>query len=902
MSSTTQSILSPTSLPLPSHTFSSRQTPQHPTIHKQTLKPPPPITTTTTTTTNPKSRHESKPTSSWIDKLRSQTRSGLFQEAIWTYIEMTTSGTPPDNFAFPAVLKSISALRDLNFGKQIHASVIKLGYHSSSVTVANTLLHMYGKCGDIGDVLQVFDRIPQRDQVSWNSMISALCKFEEWESTLESFLLMQSEHVEPSSFTLVSVALACSHLNRHDGLLLGKQVHGYSLRKGDEKTFTNNALMAMYAKLGRVDYSKSVFEQFENRDMVSWNTIISSLTQNDRFVEALILFRLMVLEGIKPDGVTFASVLPACSHLELLGIGKEIHAYTLRNDDIIANSFVGSALVDMYCNCGQVKSGRQVFDGVSEQRIGLWNAMIAGYAQKGFDEEALRLFIEMEVVAGLNSNPTTMASVLPAWVRCDSFSKKEGIHGYVVKRGFEKDRYVQNALMDMYSRVGKLDISMKIFKSMEVRDLVSWNTMITGYVISGRHNDALLLIHEMQRVREAKDGSNDDHEEKEKVVYRPNTITLMTILPSCAALAALAKGKEIHAYAIRNALASDVAVGSALVDMYAKCGCLSLSRRVFNEMPKTNIITWNVLIMAYGMHGQGEEALELFKKMLTKGDVKGEVVKPNEVTFIAIFAACSHSRMVSQGLDLFNRMKADYGIEPTPDHYACIVDLLGRAGQLDEAYELITSMPSGSDRSGAWSSLLGSCRIHKNVKLGEIAAENLFHLEPNVASHYVLLSNIYSSAGLWEKAKEVRKTMKETGIKKEPGCSWIEFNDEVHKFTAGDLSHPQSEQLHEFFERLSERMKKEGYVPDTSCVLHNIDEEEKEYLLCGHSEKLAIAFGILNTPPGTTIRVAKNLRVCNDCHVATKFISKIVKRDIIVRDVKRFHHFREGSCSCGDYW
>ncbi|KAI3919190.1 hypothetical protein MKX01_018829 [Papaver californicum] len=242
---------------------------------------------------------------------------------------------------------------------------------------------MYGKCGEIGDVYQVFDRIPHRDQVSWNSMISSLCKFEEWESTLEAFRVMQLQNADPSSFTLVSVALACSYLNKHDGLRLGKQIHGYSLRTWDEKTFTNNALITMYAKLGRVDYSKSLFEQFENRDMVSWNTVISSLTQNDRFEEALVLLRLMVSEGVKPDVVTFASVLPACSHLEKLEIGKEIHAYTLRNDDIIANSFVGSALVDMYCNCGQVKSGRRVFDGITERRIGLWNAMIAGYAQKG---------------------------------------------------------------------------------------------------------------------------------------------------------------------------------------------------------------------------------------------------------------------------------------------------------------------------------------------------------------------------------------------------------------------------------------------------------------------------------------------------------------------------------------
>lgn len=230
------------------------------------------------------------------------------------------------------------------------------------------------------------------------------------------------------------------------------------------------------------------------------------------------------------------------------------------------------------------------------------------------------------------------------------------------------------------------------------------------------------------------------------------------------------------------------------------------------------------------------------------------------------------------------------------------MDLLGWAGNLEGVYETIKTMPSEFDKAGAWSSLLGACRLHQNVEIGEIAANHLLQLEPDVSSHYVLLSNIYSSSGLWEKAMDVQRRMKELGVRKEPGCSWIEFEDEVHKFLAGDLSHPQSEQLHEYLETLSERMKKEGYVPDTSCVLHNVDEDEKETLLCGHSEKLAMAFGLLNTRPGTTIRIAKNLRVCNDCHLAAKYISKMLDREIILRDVRRFHHFKNGSCSCGDYW
>lgn len=825
--------------------------------------------------------------------LNSWVRSNQFEQAISAYIDINLSGTvPPDNFAFPALLKAVVGLQELNLGKQIHAHVVKFG--SSSVTVvANSLVNMYGKCGggDLKDAYKVFDRMPERDQVSWNSMISALCRFEEWETALEAFnsMMLQEEenNVEPNSFTLVSLALACSNLsNKNQGLRLGKQVHGICFKIGDWKTFTVNALMAMYAKLGRIDYANDLFQSFEGfRDLVSWNTMLSSLSQNDKFLEALVLFRSMILEGrIKPDGVTVSSLLPACSHLEMLQLGKQIHAFVLRNEILFGNSFVASALVDMYSNCRKVEIGRRVFDdAITEngRKTALWNAMITGYTQNEYDEEALTLFFEMVAVAGIAPNSTTMACVVPAIVRSEAFPHKEGIHGYIIKHGLDTDRFVQNALTDMYCRMGKMEVAKAIFDSMEVRDIVSWNTMVTGYVVCGQHDSALLLLQEMLQTTPP---------------VKPNSITLMTVLPGCGTLAALAKGKEIHAYAVKNILASDVAVGSALVDMYAKCGCLSLSRKMFDQMPVRNAITWNVMIMGYGMHGQGEEALKLF-------NIIDNEVKPNEVTLIAIFAACSHSGMVSQGLDIFYKMREDYGIDPTPDHYACIVDLLGRAGQVEKAYELINTMPAKLDRAGAWSSLLGSCRIHQNVEIGEIAARNIFTLQPNVASHYVLISNIYSSAGLWEKAMDVRKKMKEMGVRKEPGCSWIEFGDEVHKFIAGgDSSHPETERLYGFLESLSEKMRKAGYVPDTSCVLHNIDESEKETLLCGHSEKLAIAFGILNTPSSTTIRVAKNLRVCNDCHEAAKYISMITDREIILRDVRRFHHFRNGVCSCGGYW
>ncbi|MED6139304.1 hypothetical protein PIB30_082541 [Stylosanthes scabra] len=801
-------------------------------------------TSTTTTTAATVSQTHSSP--SWTDLLRSHAQSSSFHEAISTYTAMITADAAPDNFAFPSVLKSIAAVGDLDLGNR------------STPMSSNTVT-------------------PGPGPWPWPTFDDCSC--------VPLFRSMMSDCVDPTSFTLVSIAHGCSNI--YDGLWSGKQVHAYALRNHGLKTFTNNALVTMYAKLGRVHDAMALFDVFDDKDLVSWNTIISALFQNDRFLNSLFYLRHMVCNGVRPDAVTLASILPACSQLEMLWAGKELHCYAVRSADLIGNSFVMCALVDMYCNCKEAEMGRRVFDGVLRRNLAAWNAMISGYVRNEFYKEALELFVEMLSVSELCPNTTTLSSVLPACVPCKGFLDKEGIHGYVVKRGHEKDK------------MGKLEVSKRIFSSMDKRDIVSWNTIITGCVVCGFHDEALNLLHQMQSGQgENKSYMSNDYEDNGSLPLRPNSVTLMTVLPGCAALAALGKGKEIHACAIKQLLATDIAVGSALVEMYAKCGCLNLSRIVFDQMPVRNAITWNALIMGYGMHGKGKEALELFRRKEAEKNNNGGV-NPNEVTYISIFAACSHSRMVDEGLNLYHTMKVNHGIEPTADHYACLVDLLGCSGQVEEAYKLINRMPSKMSKVDAWSSLLGACRIHHYVEIGEIAAKHLLDLEPYVASHYVLLSNIYSSAGLWDQAMDVRKKMKEMGVRKEPGCSWVEHGDEVHNFLAGDSSHPQSKELHEYLETLSERMRKEGYVPDTSCVLHNVDEEEKETMLCGHSERLAIAFGLLNTPDGTTIRVAKNLRVFNDCHAATKFISKLVDREIILRDVRRFHHFKNGTCSCG---
>lgn len=342
-------------------------------------------------------------------------------------------------------------------------------------------------------------------------------------------------------------------------------------------------------------------------------------------------------------------------------------------------------------------------------------------------------------------------------------------------------------------------------------------------------------------------------------------------------------------------LEENVYVGTSIVDMYCKCGRVEMARKAFDRMKEKNVLSWSAMVAGYGMHGRGQEALQVYSEM------RKSRVTPNYITFVSVLAACSHAGLLKEGRHWFNAMKEEYNVDPGVEHYGCMVDLLGRAGCLDEAYGLITGMKIKPDFV-VWGALLSACRIHKNVKLGEISAKKLFELDPKNCGYYVLLSNIYADAGRWKDVERMRILIKKRGILKPPGYSLVELKGKIHCFFVGDRKHPQHNEIYAYLEKLFLKMQEAGYVPDTGSVLHDVDEEEKGTVLRVHSEKLAVAFAIINTVPGTAIHVIKNLRVCGDCHSAFKLIAKLVDREIVVRDSHRFHHFKDGFCSCGDYW
>lgn len=403
--------------------------------------------------------------------------------------------------------------------------------------------------------------------------------------------------------------------------------------------------------------------------------------------------------------------------------------------------------------------------------------------------------------------------------------------------------------------------------------------MIVGYVQNGFNDDAIELFRSM--VREGPE---------------PNSYTLAAMLSVSSSLASLGHGKQIHTQAIRSGEASSVSVSNALINMYAKAGSIVGARHVFNSIHMNrDTVSWTSMIIALAQHGIGEEAIKLFEQMLALN------IKPDHITYVGVLSACTHMGLVEQGRSYYKLMKDLHGIEPTPSHYACMIDLFGRAGMLQEAQDFIENMPIEPGVI-AWGSLLASCKVHKNVELAKVAAERLLLIEPDNSGAYSALANVYSACGKWEDAARIRKSMKDRQVKKEQGFSWVQIRNEVHVFGVEDGLHPQREAIYMMMGKIWKEIKKMGFIPETEAVLHDLDEEVKEQILRHHSEKLAIAFGLMNTPENTTLRIMKNLRVCNDCHTAIKFISKLVGREIVVRDTTRFHHFQGGSCSCRDYW
>eukprot|EP00253_Pinus_taeda_P001118 PITA_01118 len=730
--------------------------------------------------------------------------------------------------------------------------------------------------------------------------ITRLCKLGRLREAVLTLHNMDALGIPADHATYVSLLQGCVSTI---ALPEGKIIHAHFIQTGfNPNTFLQTKLLIVYAKCRILVDGRQVFDEMPERNVVSWTALIAAYSKNGYDKEALILLSQMRQMGIEMDEFTFASALPSCANMGALEYGKEAHGAIIRSG-FQCDAFIGCTLLDLYFKCGSPQDACKVFDKMTEHDTVSSNAMLAGYTQNGLVKEALKLFHEMPDRDTVSWN-TMIAGCAQNGLVCEAAE--------LFQQMPERSLVSWNTMISGYAQNGHVTEALKLFQEAPKQDTVSWNTMIAGYVQSGNFQDALNLFRRMQETTvqpssvtfacilpacaglAALGVGKEIHE----IIIRgvgPNCVTFTSVLPACANLAALEHGKKVHEDIIRSGVQFDTFVSNALIDMYAKCGSLEDAYRVFIKMPQRDVISWTAMLVAYATHGCGKEALELFEQM------QQSHINPNETTFIGILSACGHAGLVDDGWKYFDSIARNYHIMPTIDHYCCMVDLLGRAGHLHEAYHFVNKMPI-KPNDAVWGSLLGACRNHSNIELGELVADNLLETNSNNAAHYVLLSNIYAAAGRWADVEKVRKLMINRKVRKTPGCSWIELNGVVYTFLVGDRSHPQTQEIYAELDRLYGQIKEAGYVPNRSLALHDVEEEQKEDMVCHHSEKLAIAFGLINTPPKTSIRIIKNLRMCGECHLAIKFISKIVVRDFYLRDATRFHHFKDGKCSCRDYW
>ncbi|KAM1592688.1 hypothetical protein FF1_036470 [Malus domestica] len=578
---------------------------------------------------------------------------------------------------------------------------------------------------------------------------------------------------------------------RRQNLRKGKQVHSFMLANGFLRSpLSTTSLINMYSKCNQMDDAVSTFNyQSFDHNVFAYNAVIAGFIANGLGRDGFEFYRRMRFAGVLPDKFTFPCVIRGCSGvLELRRIHGLVVKFGLELD-----VYVGSALVNTYLKLGLMEEAQEVFDELPVRDVVLWNAMVTGFAQIGRLEEALEVF-RMMGEEGVVPSRFTVTGVLSIFAVMGGFDNGRAVHGFATKMGYDSGVEVLNALIDMYGKCKCVGDALKIFEMMVEKDIYSWNSIIAVHEHCGDHDGTLRLFDRMLRAG-----------------VLPDLVTITTVLPVCARLAALMHGREIHGYMIKNGLEKDVNVDdvqitNAVMDMYAKCGSMRNAYMVFNKMRNKDVASWNIMIMGYGMHGYGSKALDMFSDMCKVQ------MKLDEVTFVGVLSACSHTGLIREGREFLRQMKSKYGVVPTIEHYTCVVDMLGRAGHLEEAHQLVLEMPIETNPV-LWRALLAACRLHGNQDIAEVAAHKVIELDPGHCGNYVLMSNLYVANGQYDEVTEVRHSMSQQNVKKIPGCSWIELKDGVHAFITGDRAHPKANFIYAELDSLTARLGELGYVP-----------------------------------------------------------------------------------------
>ncbi|KAE8667004.1 Beige/BEACH domain,WD domain, G-beta repeat protein [Hibiscus syriacus] len=693
---------------------------------------------------------------------------------------LTVSFNDHPDETYGAVLDLCAHRKALPQGLQIHAHMIKSCSVPESVFLGTKLVLMYGKCGSVENAEKVFDKMGQRSSFTWNAMIGAYVSNGKPFEVLETYKEMRVLGVSFDAYSFPFLLKASGWLKN---LYLGAEIHGLAVKFGYESVVcVVNSLFAMYSKCNDICGARRLFGRMVQKDdvVVSWNSIISAYSSSGKSREALELFREMQKAGLDSNTYTVVASLQACEDYSFRKLGKEIHAAVLKSSQLL-DVHVAGALIAMYVRCCNMSEAVRTFNELVEKDKVAWNSLLTGFIHNGMYSEALHFFHDFRNAVE-KPDQVTVISILLACGRLRFLLNGMELHAYAMKKGFDLDLQA----FELFQEVQLVGIDV--------------DPMMIG--------SALLACSELACVSQVK--------EIHGCMIRR---AFKSALSAVSSLSALKYGKEIHGFIIRQYVILEGSIASSLVDMYSRCGMVESAYKIFKSLQSKDLVLWTSMINAYGTHGYGKVAINLFNKMK-------ENLTPDHIAFLSVLYACSHSGLIDEGRQFFQIMKYEYQLEPRPEHYACLVDLLGRANCLEEAYEFVKRMQM-APTAEIWCALLRACQVHSNQELREIASRKLLALNPENPGHYVLIYNVFAEEGRCKDAEKIRTRMKERGLKKSPGCSWIEVENRIHTFLARDKAHPESQQITKKLDQIKQKLEKEGgYVPQTKFVLHNVEEKE----------------------------------------------------------------------------
>lgn len=727
----------------------------------------------------------------WNVMISGHAQRGYEVEALHFFEKMRRAGTKSTRSTLGSILSAIAALGATDCGLLVHAEAIKQGL-SSSVYVGSSLISMYAKCGRMEAAMKVFDALEEKNVVLWNAMLGGFAQNGYASEVVELFTQMKRCGFQPDEYTYTSILSACAGL---EYIEVGRQLHCTIIKNRlASNLFVGNALVDMYAKSGDLDESRKQFECLKSRDKVSWNAIIVGYVQGEEENEAFKMFQQMNLTGIVADEAALASIFSACANTQALDQGKQVHCLAVKSG-LETSLYAGSSLIDMYAKCGDIAAALVILLHMPERSVASMNAMIAGYAKDNLDQ-AINMLGEIHDM-GMSPNEITYSSILDACGGVQELILGMQIHCCVLKSGiWYHEDFLGVSLLRMYMNSESTSDACILFSEFpNPKSSVLWTALISGYTQNDCNEEALKAFREMQRHNAP-----------------PDQATFVSILKACSILSSLRDGGQIHPLMFHCGFDLDELTSVALLDMYAKCGDVKSSVQVFNEMTsKTSVISWNSMIVGFAKNGFAEKALQTYDAMKQSNAV------PDDVTFLGVLTACSHAGMVVEGRNIYDEMANHYGIQPRVDHSACMVDLLGRWGFLEEAVAFIDKLKSEPDAM-IWATLLGACRLHGDEIRGKLAAEKLIESEPQNSAPYVLLSNIYAALGNWQEVNSLRRQMKEEGVKKLPGCSWITVGNKTDLFVAGDESLPSAGEVHALLSNLTSLIKKDEYIKEENLL------------------------------------------------------------------------------------